>query len=120
MTRSREPKVLQCAICGADFTTAATNRKFCDTCRKAAYVRYKTLYSVERRGFPKPLHPITYKVRVCLRCGKDFMSEGSSNRICPRCAALGTTDPDDPYRMAAERKQTATATETEKYDDEIP
>lgn len=25
-------------------------------------------------------------VRACLKCGEDFESTGSGNRICPRCA----------------------------------
>lgn len=25
------------------------------------------------------------RVRPCIRCGNDFMSEGTHNRMCPRC-----------------------------------
>lgn len=25
------------------------------------------------------------KMRVCLRCGKEFLSEWIGNRICPKC-----------------------------------
>jgi len=31
------------------------------------------------------------KMRSCLRCGKQFLSEWSGNRICPRCTKVNST-----------------------------
>ncbi len=33
----------------------------------------------------KPLPKQTGRVRRCLMCGRDFVSEGSHNRVCKRC-----------------------------------
>ncbi len=34
---------------------------------------------------PEPDHPSEPKLRKCLKCGKEFMSEHVGERICPKC-----------------------------------
>lgn len=36
---------------------------------------------------PKPTVPID-KLRVCLKCQKEFYSAGPWNRICPKCTSI--------------------------------
>lgn len=37
---------------------------------------------------------IQFRVRKCLRCGKEFNSEGSCNRICFKCDKRNQTEYD--------------------------
>lgn len=34
------------------------------------------------------------KIRICLRCDCDFISDGLGNRICPKCKHNGANVPD--------------------------
>ena len=34
---------------------------------------------------PEPDRPSEPKLRKCLKCGKEFMSEHVGERICPKC-----------------------------------
>jgi hypothetical protein len=52
----------------------------------------------------KPIRPTSVAYRRCLKCSKDFLSQGAGNRICKRChqknAALG---PISETQLAAQR-----------------
>lgn len=37
------------------------------------------------------LKPIKIQERECLRCEREFISEGNANRMCPHCSAYSQT-----------------------------
>jgi len=39
------------------------------------------------------------KMRVCLRCGEEFLSQSSANRICPQCKGVGYGVYAEPRRL---------------------
>ena len=48
--------------------------------------------------------PSVEKTRTCLRCGRDFLSLSSANRICPDCKAASFGAYADPIRLAPEER----------------
>jgi len=47
---------------------------------------------------------ITYTTRPCLKCQKDFQSEGKHNRICEKCDRQNTKI--DNLRVVSDKHQT--------------
>lgn len=47
----------------------------------------KQLEGVNKARLQHGLTPIVKKMKVCLRCEFDFLSEGPQNRMCSRCRA---------------------------------
>jgi len=72
---------------GLDWSFNMANvRKMQKIARIAKFRQRKTLETLDeineaRAGTTK----VTPRMRVCLKCGKEFFSEGSFNRICIYC-----------------------------------
>lgn len=78
-----------CQLCG----TKPVHSKYARYCRGCADRRLKERRDAANKR-EKSKHPVPRlsarlrrqrKSRTCLRCGKDFMSDGPGNRICGLC-----------------------------------
>jgi len=78
---------MKCARKGCNKVVSPTRRRYCsDECRKMAN---RERVSQERRK--EQLAPVSkrfrkQKLRTCLRCNKEFLSDGPWNRLCQACS----------------------------------
>jgi hypothetical protein len=81
--------VSRCAICNKPFHKKTSKQILCGNpdCIKARQEKVRLTRQknkpTEKKNKPKPKHE--QKIRICLKCDNEFMSEWIGNRICASC-----------------------------------
>jgi predicted nucleic acid-binding Zn ribbon protein len=76
---------MDCQRDGCSNPVIPPRRKFCsEQCGRMAHRQKNLKLMAAERQILKNLHR-DRKVRSCLVCGNEFMSDGPWNRQCPRC-----------------------------------
>lgn len=102
--KEKQPKLeaKYCDICGRKFYPR-TESTTCILCKEGLTVGIEALIKAEtptQNSEPNPASGRKSKQanqtkRVCLRCQKDFMSDGIYNRICKNCQGINASIPAD-------------------------
>jgi len=83
---------MTCDRPGCNSEVPSGRRKYCSTeCSRAVNRMYAAMRARERYMLAAQLRNTRVKVRCCLACGDEFLSEGPWNRICPVCSERNGT-----------------------------
>lgn len=101
----------KCEMCGCEFeiTAQQKNKRYCDTCKKISYQRYRKKYqsSDKFKKMLKDRYHKTYKEKthfnICVLCGKEFLTKQGRAKYCIPCLEEAA-EKDRYFRTILERR----------------